>query len=503
MIKGGENMELRNPFGLRDNKIVLIEDMTKNEKGLRCNCVCPSCKEPFEARMGEIRRHHFAHSGQGCDEVNAYMTGLYMLLNEYLTEGRSLHLPPVIVGFRLSSHSYITQESIEEDTWLLSESTDKSREIKVFGKTDMKFQACYIDTSSNGKPNAIIATANGRNLAIRITPPDTICKTKRTRKYKDYSTIEVDLADAGEMIQQSRKMDFFRYLSEHDGVFRWIYNQKIETVYPKIIERSKAYYNAAQERMRKEEAERKELVNAYIKFTRGEMNDYCVEASNLTNRLDVKYCINDRGRLKPVWIANGYSVTTLGEELKLQLERAVEVEEDEKYQLLKVTYEGEICEGELKEGEDSSYNKLFQVQEWDILISNMGVGRGAVGIVPPYHSGKFVSSEYTILRGKSQEATVFYTNLLRTKEILADILSSTTGMNRGRIKWDVIKDINVPLCDTADKNLIALTKEMVTYWKATKKYMLNNKKHAQKLVDVYNVDGQDSGERWLGFKPPE
>ncbi len=280
-------MELRNPFGLRDNKIVLIEDLTKNEKGLRCNCVCPSCKEPFEARMGEIRRHHFAHSGQGCDEVNAYMTGLYMLLNEYLTEGHSLHLPPVIVGFRLSSHSYITQESIAEDTWLLSESIDESREIKVFGKTDMKFQSCYIDTNGNGKPNAIIASANGRNLAIRITPPNTICKTKETRKYKDYSTIEVDLADAGEMIQQSRKMDFFRYLSEHDGVFRWIYNQKIKTVYPQIIERSKAYYNAAQERIRKEETERKAKEIEHLKLKKTSLSQF--PKQSISSDMDIPY----------------------------------------------------------------------------------------------------------------------------------------------------------------------------------------------------------------------
>lgn len=250
-------MELRNPFGLRDNRIILIEDLVKNEKGLRCNCVCPSCKEPFEARMGEIRRHHFAHSGQGCDEVNAYMTGLYMLLNEYLTEGHSLRLPPVIVGFRFSSHSYITQESIEEDTWLLSESVNEEREIQVFGKTNVKFQSCYMEVSGNGKPNAIIATANGRNLAIKITPPDSVCKAEKAQRYKDYPTIEIDLADAGEMIQQSGKNDFFRYLSEQDDIFQWIYNPIIKNVYPQIIKKSKAHYDKEQERMQREAEERK------------------------------------------------------------------------------------------------------------------------------------------------------------------------------------------------------------------------------------------------------
>lgn len=249
--------------------------------------------------------------------------------------------------------------------------------------------------------------------------------------------------------------------------------------------------------------ERAALREEYSRFLSGQAATSAVLPDYIGNRLDVKYCIHDRGRLREKWKADGYEITTLGKELVPQSEREIEVEEDEKYQLLKVTYEGDICEAELKEGEDSSYHKLQQVRQWDILISNMGVGRGAVGIVPPYHSGKYVSSEYTILKAKSKEEAVFYVNLLRTKEILADILSSTTGMNRGRIKWEIIKEIFVPKCVAANPKLTKLTKEMVSYWKATEKYISNKKKHTQELVDLYGIDGEESNERWLGFKPPE
>jgi len=241
----------------------------------------------------------------------------------------------------------------------------------------------------------------------------------------------------------------------------------------------------------------------YAKFLSGLDTQFVVSPNLISNRLDVKYCINDRGRLKCEWEKEGHDITFLGDELEIQQGREVEVEEDEKYQLLKVTYEGEICEAEVKEGDDSSYNKLYRVEQWDVLISNMGVGRGAVGIVPSYHKGKYVSSEYTILRAKSNEAAVFYVNLLRTKEILADILSSTTGMNRGRIKWEIISGIIVPRCNENDPKLIKLSKEIISYWKATEKYMSNRKKHAQELVDMYGIDGEESNERWLGFKPPE
>ena len=29
--------------------------------GQKCNCICAACGQPFEARKGSIRRHHFAH----------------------------------------------------------------------------------------------------------------------------------------------------------------------------------------------------------------------------------------------------------------------------------------------------------------------------------------------------------------------------------------------------------------------------------------------------------
>lgn len=77
----------------------------------------------------------------------------------------------------------------------------------------------------------------------------------------------------------------------------------------------------------------------------------------------------------------------------------------------------------------------------------MGVGRGATGIVPSYHGGKYVSNEYTILRANGKEETLFYATLLRTDEILADILSYTTGINRGRVKWNTIQLIIVPFCN--------------------------------------------------------
>ncbi len=107
------------------------------------------------------------------------------------------------------------------------------------------------------------------------------------------------------------------------------------------------------------------------------------------------------------------------------------------------------------------------------------------------------------MRAGSNEEAVYYTNLLRTKEILADILSSTTGMNRGRIKWQDIADVEVPEYDKGNSEIVALVKEIEEFWKAYQTFATSKKSHTEKVTNTLKVDGEDSHTRWLSFKPPE
>jgi len=56
-----------------------IMHISKVPSGQKCNCVCAACGQPFEARKGSIRRHHFAHvSNYECmyaSEVAIYKAG--------------------------------------------------------------------------------------------------------------------------------------------------------------------------------------------------------------------------------------------------------------------------------------------------------------------------------------------------------------------------------------------------------------------------------------------
>ena len=74
---------LKNPFGIRDEKIILISDILPEEKGLKCNCVCPLCHGNFSAKLGDKRAHHFAHDGKSCNETDAFLSGFYLFIKEY------------------------------------------------------------------------------------------------------------------------------------------------------------------------------------------------------------------------------------------------------------------------------------------------------------------------------------------------------------------------------------------------------------------------------------
>lgn len=94
--------------------------------------------------------------------------------------------------------------------------------------------------------------------------------------------------------------------------------------------------------------ELKRIVESYLDFENGKTANFLVSAENIKDRLDVKYCLKENGRRKPLWISEGVNVKEIGQSLRKAKGRCILVDETEKYMLLKVTYDGEITEAETK-----------------------------------------------------------------------------------------------------------------------------------------------------------
>ena len=87
-----------------------IMHISKVPSGQKCNCVCAACGQPFEARKGSIRRHHFAHvSNYEC--MYASEVAIYKALAAELEKTDCLTLPPVMLRFPAWSKDELLQNA--------------------------------------------------------------------------------------------------------------------------------------------------------------------------------------------------------------------------------------------------------------------------------------------------------------------------------------------------------------------------------------------------------
>lgn len=241
-------IELKNPFGIRGDNIVLIEDIGEEERGLNCDCTCPSCGGEFIAKLGMIKRHHFAHNGAGCDAVKAFLVGMYTMLDKHLKNKGTIFLPPVIVGFELSGYGYITDYNIANKTQLLSRSVNRKAEIVVANGVEKAFfDRSEIIYDTKGYPTAIIVEKNSRNLAIRIVPPATVCQEWRAHPYKDMATLSLSMDKYFERLYTDKIDNLLSDIENDTQIAEWVQNKLIEKAYENVKKRSKEYYIAAKE----------------------------------------------------------------------------------------------------------------------------------------------------------------------------------------------------------------------------------------------------------------
>ena len=212
-------MSIKNPFGLRNGIIISVDDLAEDERGLSCDCVCPNCGDKFQARMGNIRVHHFAHDGEGCNEEIAFLKGLYMLMQRYMEE-HEITLPPLEITWTYSEDKYT-----ERNFWdrIYFGSINYGYTIRVNEAKSIKFDNSEI-LYDGERPVALKLTYHSSDLYITIQPPASFCKQSKARSFAPHSYLVLNVSK--ESFENRTSEEYFSIFTNAMKLWDWGFNSK-------------------------------------------------------------------------------------------------------------------------------------------------------------------------------------------------------------------------------------------------------------------------------------
>lgn len=92
-------MDIKLPYALKNGIMIHISQISLEQRGKKCECVCPLCGKELIARLGEKNTHHFAHTTDCLPEA-AVQTMIHLLAKEILTEAGEIYLPKHFIAIR-------------------------------------------------------------------------------------------------------------------------------------------------------------------------------------------------------------------------------------------------------------------------------------------------------------------------------------------------------------------------------------------------------------------
>lgn len=228
------------PFAMRtaDGQFVSPEDVSR---GLACNCVCPECGDPVQARHGTERAWHFAHSTSS-DCVGAYEKSVHEAAKQLLRDRKELLLPVLSV----------TVEAVDAFNRLLRESET------IFGAKRVNLEACkYGQVFGDVKPD-LVGTLRERRLLIEVTVFHRLMPDKQERLEKTgLAILEIDLNEFRTMQATRERLEAALFTREDNR--RWVWHpakaSAEERLHESLRQRLAAVEAERSERAKKEQAE--------------------------------------------------------------------------------------------------------------------------------------------------------------------------------------------------------------------------------------------------------
>ena len=247
------------------------------------------------------------------------------------------------------------------------------------------------------------------------------------------------------------------------------------------------------------------ILREYRQFLAGESVErgLVLPSDRLHDRLDLKSCAPELGRMADDWQA-------LGAELKLLRECVAPVVEyvtpaaypQETFKLLKVSYEGRCLLERVREGSRIKAKNMYRVRVGQIVFSVIRATDGAIGIVPPELDGALVSSDsYVVFTCDTPQDANYLWAILRSHELRADMQAKSTGSGRYVTEWPDVGDwLQVPWLPTTERQQIG--DELIEAFQLER---AANTKQRDALVKVHalGIESKASVARWQRSKAPK
>lgn len=236
-------------FGLRNEKLVSISEISEQEKGLKCNCFCPGCGARLQAKIGSGKKQrHFAHNNETCDIIGAQQTALHLLTKDIIEESGEIFLPPLTVKI---------DEIPDKDRYKKFIHQMPNEMVYVQGKL-VKCESVVLEKRISQIIPDVLVKIRGKVCLIEVAVTHFVDREKKNKiKELGYSTIEIDLSSLYE--SNYTRENICKIITKDSKYKSWIVNTKKSDA---IVWAKKEYDNIflklqENENRRKEKIERK------------------------------------------------------------------------------------------------------------------------------------------------------------------------------------------------------------------------------------------------------
>lgn len=247
----------KNPFGMRDGRIVTVGMLTQDERGLKCQCKCVLCGGDLVSRFCKERVDHFAHRAGACDETKAFIKGMSSYVGQILSDGVALDVPPVYAILRAPDDVEVTAVNIREYLELTTEASDYIWNMTIADGRPVVFDTVEI------RAGTLLCTAKGHKLAIVIVPPDTICKSYTAKPYRDIATLVLTFTEEAFFRLIGRGGTLQDLLNDKVAKLYWILNPLIENSLSVILKQRQEW---EEKREQKREKDKQKNLSAERRF---------------------------------------------------------------------------------------------------------------------------------------------------------------------------------------------------------------------------------------------